>query len=151
MFNEPDGDCIIMSVGPASGVDVHTTVHGRPAVRLAPCVSVPDPAASVYPQVLTRMQQYTGDLLCACLRLVLALPCPLLLTLPVPVVTFAVRTALRVGHSYLPLAAAALDALERWAAGVHPTKMAAYYADVLPLLDGYLKSSSTTGTLDGPR
>lgn len=39
-----------------------------------------------------------------------------------------------------------LDALEDWSAHIPRHMMQPYYKDVLPLLDGYLKSSTSTGT-----
>lgn len=38
-----------------------------------------------------------------------------------------------------------LDALEDWSAHIPRHIMQPYYKDVLPLLDGYLKSSASTG------
>lgn len=39
-----------------------------------------------------------------------------------------------------------LDALEDWSAHIPRHMMQPFYKDVLPLLDGYLKSSTSTGT-----
>lgn len=39
-----------------------------------------------------------------------------------------------------------LDALEDWSAHIPRHIMQPYYKDVLPLLDGYLKNSTSTGT-----
>lgn len=39
-----------------------------------------------------------------------------------------------------------LDALEDWSAHIPRHLMQPYYKDVLPLLDGYLKNSTSTGT-----
>lgn len=50
------------------------------------------------------------------------------------------KVALKLGLSHVPLAEAALDALESWAANVPPETMQPCYSSVLPLLDGYLKS-----------
>lgn len=44
------------------------------------------------------------------------------------------------GLSHVPLADAALDALESWSANIPPETMQPCYSSVLPLLDGYLKS-----------
>jgi len=58
-----------------------------------------------------------------------------------------VQHALRVGRSYLPLAATALSALEHWHRTLPPTTLLTYYPDILPLLDAYLKSSASLGKL----
>lgn len=50
------------------------------------------------------------------------------------------KVALKLGLSHVPLADAALDALESWAAHIPPETMQPCYSSVLPLLDGYLKS-----------
>lgn len=50
------------------------------------------------------------------------------------------KVALKLGLSHVPLAEAALDALESWSAHVPPETMQPCYSSVLPLLDGYLKS-----------
>ena len=39
-----------------------------------------------------------------------------------------------------------LDALEDWSAHIPRHIMQPYYKDILPLLDGYLKNSTSTGT-----
>lgn len=50
------------------------------------------------------------------------------------------KVALKLGLSHVPLADAALDALESWSANIPPDTMQPCYSSVLPLLDGYLKS-----------
>lgn len=50
------------------------------------------------------------------------------------------KVALKLGLSHVPLADAALDALESWSANIPPETMQPCFSSVLPLLDGYLKS-----------
>lgn len=45
------------------------------------------------------------------------------------------------GLSYLPLAQIGLEALERWSESLPAEDIAPYYADILPSLDTYLKTS----------
>ncbi|MEQ2212313.1 hypothetical protein XENOCAPTIV_029171 [Xenoophorus captivus] len=51
---------------------------------------------------------------------------------------------LLLGLSHVPLANAALDALEDWSSCLPPETMQPCYADILPLLDGYLKTTSSS-------
>lgn len=44
------------------------------------------------------------------------------------------------GLSHVPLAEAALEALESWSTSIPAETMQPCYCSVLPLLDGYLKS-----------
>lgn len=52
------------------------------------------------------------------------------------------QTALKLGLSHAPLANAALDALEDWSSHVPLETMQPCYTSILPLLDGYLKTTS---------
>ena len=61
----------------------------------------------------------------------------------------ALRTALRLGHSYLPLAGAALHALETWAQALPPHVLQPFYPSLLPCLDVFLKSAGSSGTVTG--
>lgn len=45
------------------------------------------------------------------------------------------------GLSYLPLAQIGLEALEWWSQSLPAEVMAPHYADILPCLDSYLKTS----------
>ena len=45
------------------------------------------------------------------------------------------------GLSYLPLAQIGLEALEWWSESLPEEDIAPYYADILPSLDTYLKTS----------
>ena len=57
------------------------------------------------------------------------------------------QAALKLGLSHVPLANAALDALEAWSSFIPMEVMQPCYQNTLPLLDGYLKSNSTNGSL----
>lgn len=54
------------------------------------------------------------------------------------------QVALKLGLSHVPLANVALDALEDWSSHIPPETMQPCYTTVLPLLDGYLKNTSTS-------
>lgn len=58
------------------------------------------------------------------------------------------QTALKLGLSHVPLAGAAIDALEDWSLRLPLETMQPVYTTVLPLLDWYLKTSSTDGKAD---
>lgn len=49
---------------------------------------------------------------------------------------------MEVGLSYLPLANASIDALERWSSGLPKTVIGPYFSDILPCFDDYLRSST---------
>lgn len=57
------------------------------------------------------------------------------------------QAALRLGLSHAPLATAALDALESWSSLIPAAIMQPHYADILPHLDGYLKTTTNSGQL----
>lgn len=56
----------------------------------------------------------------------------------------ALQVALKLGLSHVPLANVALDALEDWSFHIPLETMQPCYTTVLPLLDGYLKNTSTS-------
>jgi len=60
---------------------------------------------------------------------------------------FSLKAALHLGLSHAPLATAALDALESWSSLIPSAIMQPRYADILPHLDGYLKTTSNSGQL----
>lgn len=60
---------------------------------------------------------------------------------------FWLQAALRLGLSHAPLATAALDALESWSSLIPAAIMQPHYADILPHLDGYLKTTTNSGQL----
>ncbi|KAK2178223.1 hypothetical protein NP493_553g02004 [Ridgeia piscesae] len=94
-------------------------------------------------EVLTRLRQYKEDLLASCLYLILSLPHEVVVA-EVEAVMPALRTALRLGHSYLPLAGAALHALETWAHALPPHVLQPFYPSLLPCLDIFLKSAGSS-------
>ena len=59
----------------------------------------------------------------------------------------SVQAALKLGLSHVPLANVALDALEAWSSFIPMEVMQPCYQNTLPLLDGYLKTTSTNGSL----
>ncbi|XP_074649158.1 DNA-dependent protein kinase catalytic subunit-like [Tubulanus polymorphus] len=90
-------------------------------------------------EVLARMKQYKDDLLAACLLYILALPVEIV-SVEISQIVPALETAFEIGLSYLPLAAAGLDALERWSNRLPSAVMKPYYKSILPRLDCYLSS-----------
>lgn len=53
--------------------------------------------------------------------------------------------AFKLGLSYAPLAEAGLNALEEWSVYISKHVIQPYYKDILPSLDGYLKTSALSG------
>ncbi|KAI0227633.1 DNA-dependent protein kinase catalytic subunit [Lamellibrachia satsuma] len=96
-------------------------------------------------EALTRMKQYKEDLLASCLYLILSLPHEVIVV-EVAAVVEALHMAFRLGQSYLPMAGVALDALEDWSRSLPPHVLQPYFADLLPSLDAYLKSTGSSGT-----
>ncbi|XP_028826126.1 DNA-dependent protein kinase catalytic subunit isoform X2 [Denticeps clupeoides] len=92
-------------------------------------------------EVSVRMKQYKDELLAACLMFVLSLHHDMV-ALDMKAYVPALQTALKLGLSHAPLATAALDALEMWSSRIPPETMQPYYSDILPHLDGYLKTTS---------
>ncbi|CAG5895668.1 unnamed protein product [Menidia menidia] len=93
-------------------------------------------------EVCVRMKQYKDELLASCLTFVLSLH-PNIVALDIKAYCPALETALRLGLSHVPLANAALDALEDWSSHIPLETMQPCYSSILPLLDGYLKTTST--------
>uniref|UniRef100_A0A3B5Q0B1 DNA-dependent protein kinase catalytic subunit n=1 Tax=Xiphophorus maculatus TaxID=8083 RepID=A0A3B5Q0B1_XIPMA len=93
-------------------------------------------------EVCVRMKQYKDELLASCLTFVLSLHHNIV-ALDMKAYSPALETALRLGLSHIPLANAALDALEDWSSRLPLDTMQPCYADILPLLDGYLKTTSS--------
>ncbi|KAF3703361.1 DNA-dependent protein kinase catalytic subunit [Channa argus] len=115
-----------------------------------------------YYQVCVRTKQYKDELLASCLTFILSLHhnivaldikayCP---ALEVRCFLFVYhgfvggfqgssnQAALKLGLSHVPLANAALDALEDWSSHISLEIMQPCYTNILPLLDGYLKAIS---------
>uniref|UniRef100_A0A673C7H7 DNA-dependent protein kinase catalytic subunit n=1 Tax=Sphaeramia orbicularis TaxID=375764 RepID=A0A673C7H7_9TELE len=92
-------------------------------------------------EVCTRMKQYKDELLASCLTFVLSLH-PNIVALDIKAYCPALEAALRLGLSHVPLANTALDALEDWSSCITLETMQPCYKNILPLLDGYLKTTS---------
>ncbi|CAJ1081863.1 DNA-dependent protein kinase catalytic subunit [Xyrichtys novacula] len=93
-------------------------------------------------EVCVRMKQYKDELLASCLTFVLSLHHDIV-ALDIKAYCPALETALKLGLSHVPLANVALDALEDWSSYLPPELMQPCYTNILPLLDGYLKTTST--------
>ncbi|KAL3040873.1 hypothetical protein OYC64_011786 [Pagothenia borchgrevinki] len=93
-------------------------------------------------EVCVRMKQYKDELLASCLTFVLSLHHNIA-ALDIKAYCPALEAALKLGLSHVPLANAALDALEDWSSYIPLETMQHCYTSILPLLDGYLKSTST--------
>uniref|UniRef100_A0A671MAS8 DNA-dependent protein kinase catalytic subunit n=1 Tax=Sinocyclocheilus anshuiensis TaxID=1608454 RepID=A0A671MAS8_9TELE len=94
-------------------------------------------------EVCVRMKQYKDELLAACLMFILSLH-PDMVALDIKAYIPALQAALRLGLSHAPLATAALDALESWSSLIPAAIMQPHYADILPHLDGYLKTTTNS-------
>ncbi|XP_041924731.1 DNA-dependent protein kinase catalytic subunit isoform X1 [Alosa sapidissima] len=92
-------------------------------------------------EVSVRIKQYKDELLAACLTFVLSLHHDVV-ALDIKAYIPALQAALRLGLSHAPLATAALDALELWSAHIPRETMQPHYGDILPHLDGYLKTAA---------
>ncbi|XP_041669965.1 DNA-dependent protein kinase catalytic subunit [Cheilinus undulatus] len=93
-------------------------------------------------EVCVRMKQYKDELLASCLTFVLSLHHNII-ALDIKAYCPALEAALKLGLSHVPLANVALDALEDWSSHIPPQTMQPCYSNILPLLDGYLKTTST--------
>uniref|UniRef100_A0A663E490 DNA-dependent protein kinase catalytic subunit n=1 Tax=Aquila chrysaetos chrysaetos TaxID=223781 RepID=A0A663E490_AQUCH len=96
-------------------------------------------------EVAAKMKQYKDELLASCLNFLLSLPHDIIM-LDIKAYIPALQNAFKLGLSCTPMADLGLDALEDWSAHIPRHIMQPYYKDVLPLLDGYLKNSTSTGT-----
>ncbi|XP_060099810.1 DNA-dependent protein kinase catalytic subunit [Heteronotia binoei] len=94
-------------------------------------------------EVTAKMKQYKDELLASCLIFVLSLPHDIIM-LDIKAYIPALQNAFKLGLSYTPMADVALDALEDWSAHIPRYTMQPYYKDILPCVDGYLKTSTTT-------
>ncbi|KAG7330004.1 hypothetical protein KOW79_006226 [Hemibagrus wyckioides] len=92
-------------------------------------------------EVCMRIKQYKDELLATCLTFVLSLH-PDMVALDIKAYIPALQAALRLGLSHAPLATAALDALESWSSYIPSSVIQPHYGDILPHLDGYLKTST---------
>ncbi|XP_057593505.1 DNA-dependent protein kinase catalytic subunit isoform X2 [Hippopotamus amphibius kiboko] len=92
-------------------------------------------------EVAVKMKQYKDELLASCLTFVLALPHDII-ELDVRAYVPALQMAFKLGLSYTPLAEVGLNALEEWSVYISKHVIEPYYKDILPSLDGYLKTSA---------
>ncbi|XP_054564392.1 DNA-dependent protein kinase catalytic subunit isoform X1 [Eptesicus fuscus] len=95
-------------------------------------------------EVSVKMKQYKDELLASCLTFILSLPHDII-ELDVRAYVPALQMAFKLGLSYPPLAEAGLRALEEWSAYISKQVIQPYYKDILPSLDGYLKTSALSG------
>ncbi|XP_029313652.1 DNA-dependent protein kinase catalytic subunit [Cottoperca gobio] len=98
-------------------------------------------------EVCVRMKQYKDELLASCLTFVLSLHHNIV-ALDIKAYCPALEAALKLGLSHVPLANVALDALEDWSSHIPLGTMQHCYTNILPLLDGYLKTTSTNNKDD---
>ncbi|XP_041817022.1 DNA-dependent protein kinase catalytic subunit isoform X1 [Chelmon rostratus] len=98
-------------------------------------------------EVCVRMKQYKDELLASCLTFVLSLHHNII-ALDIKAYCPALEAALKLGLSHVPLANIALDALEDWSSHIPLETIQPCYTNILPLLDGYLKTSSTNNKDD---
>ncbi|XP_049981118.1 DNA-dependent protein kinase catalytic subunit [Alexandromys fortis] len=91
-------------------------------------------------EVSVKMKQYKDELLASCLTFVLSLPHDII-ELDVRAYVPALQMAFKLGLSHMPLAEVGLHALEEWSVHINKSIMQPYYKDILPCLDGYLKTS----------
>ncbi|XP_048576196.1 DNA-dependent protein kinase catalytic subunit isoform X3 [Nematostella vectensis] len=92
-------------------------------------------------EVLIKMKQFKEDLLSSCLSLVLSLPYEIV-AVDVAAIVPALELTFKLGLSYLPLAQAGLAALEEWNASLPGDVLRPHLRNILPYLDGYLKSAT---------
>uniref|UniRef100_A0A8D1F779 DNA-dependent protein kinase catalytic subunit n=1 Tax=Sus scrofa TaxID=9823 RepID=A0A8D1F779_PIG len=92
-------------------------------------------------EVSVKMKQYKDELLASCLTFVLSLP-HAIIELDVRAYVPALQMAFKLGLSHTPLAEVGLNALEEWSVCICRQVMQPYYKDILPTLDGYLKTSA---------
>ncbi|XP_038201173.1 DNA-dependent protein kinase catalytic subunit [Arvicola amphibius] len=91
-------------------------------------------------EVSVKMKQYKDELLASCLTFVLSLPHDII-ELDVRAYVPALQMAFKLGLSHMPLAEIGLHALEEWSVHINKSIMQPFYKDILPCLDGYLKTS----------
>ncbi|KAM6216536.1 DNA-dependent protein kinase catalytic subunit isoform 2-T2 [Rhynchocyon petersi] len=92
-------------------------------------------------EVSIKMKQYKDELLASCLTLILSLPHSII-ELDMKAYVPALQMAFKLGLSCPPLAEVGLNALEEWSVNISKYVIQPYYKDILPCLDGYLKTSA---------
>ncbi|XP_025333468.3 DNA-dependent protein kinase catalytic subunit isoform X6 [Canis lupus dingo] len=92
-------------------------------------------------EVTVKMKQYKDELLASCLTFILSLPHDII-ELDIRAYIPALQMAFKLGLSYTPLAEVGLNALEEWSVCICKHIIQPHYKDILPSLDGYLKTSA---------
>nr|XP_025866827.1 DNA-dependent protein kinase catalytic subunit isoform X2 [Vulpes vulpes] len=92
-------------------------------------------------EVSVKMKQYKDELLASCLTFILSLPHDII-ELDIRAYIPALQMAFKLGLSYTPLAEVGLNALEEWSVCICKHIIQPHYKDILPSLDGYLKTSA---------
>uniref|UniRef100_A0A452TWI8 DNA-dependent protein kinase catalytic subunit n=1 Tax=Ursus maritimus TaxID=29073 RepID=A0A452TWI8_URSMA len=92
-------------------------------------------------EVSVKMKQYKDELLASCLTFILSLPHDII-ELDIRAYVPALQMAFKLGLSYTPLAEVGLNALEEWSVYICKHVIQPHYKDILPSLDGYLKTSA---------
>ncbi|KAI5273209.1 Dna-Dependent Protein Kinase Catalytic Subunit [Manis pentadactyla] len=92
-------------------------------------------------EVSVKMKQYKDELLASCLTFILSLPHDVI-ELDIRAYVPALQMAFKLGLSYIPLAEVGLNALEEWSVYICKHEIQPHYKDILPSLDGYLKTSA---------
>uniref|UniRef100_A0A452TWS2 DNA-dependent protein kinase catalytic subunit n=1 Tax=Ursus maritimus TaxID=29073 RepID=A0A452TWS2_URSMA len=95
-------------------------------------------------EVSVKMKQYKDELLASCLTFILSLPHDII-ELDIRAYVPALQMAFKLGLSYTPLAEVGLNALEEWSVYICKHVIQPHYKDILPSLDGYLKTSALSG------
>ncbi|XP_029447109.1 DNA-dependent protein kinase catalytic subunit isoform X2 [Rhinatrema bivittatum] len=93
-------------------------------------------------EVSAKMKQYKDELLASCLTFILSLPHDIIM-LDIKAYIPALQNAFKLGLSCPPLADAGLDALEDWSVHIAQHVIQPHYSQILPYLDGYLKTASS--------
>ncbi|XP_073924597.1 DNA-dependent protein kinase catalytic subunit isoform X2 [Castor canadensis] len=120
------------------GVSPNSLKHSPKDLEKCSCFAL---LAKFGKEVSVKMKQYKDELLASCLTFVLSLPHDII-ELDVRSYIPALQMAFKLGLSYTPLAETGLNALEEWSAHMCKHVIQPYYKDILPYLDGYLKTST---------
>ncbi|KRY20764.1 DNA-dependent protein kinase catalytic subunit [Trichinella patagoniensis] len=98
--------------------------------------------------VLVESCRFQGELLVSCLRFLLALPTCIVVE-KLESIKESIKSSLKLGLNYLPIACVCLDALEKWSAEFpeDEPQLDSFYTDLLPIFDDYLRCTSVDETL----
>ncbi|GFT40379.1 DNA-dependent protein kinase catalytic subunit [Trichonephila clavipes] len=92
-------------------------------------------------EVAVRQEQFKDELLASCLQVLLSLPIEIVLH-DINILIPALEHALKLGISYLPLASAAISALEKWSEAIPLNIIKSHFSRLLPHLNYYLLAST---------